>query len=208
MIRDYALATSGLLVKKIGGPSVRPYQPDGVWEAVAISGSNTRFYKQDSGESLYRRSLYTFWKRSAPPASLDIFNAPSRESCTVRRERTDTPLAGACHAQRYSIRRSGAERWRKTPCAKAAQPIQRRSSISSPTACWPARLPSAAKKPIVAASLRDLTRRLRRATQIGTTQRNSSPSANRNPTRPYDPQKLAAWTMLVNQLMNLRRSAE
>jgi hypothetical protein len=55
-------------------------------------GSNTRFYKQDSGESLYRRSVYTFWKRAAPPASMEIFNAPSREVCTVRRERTNTPI--------------------------------------------------------------------------------------------------------------------
>jgi hypothetical protein len=91
-IRDYALAASGLLAQEIGGPSVKPYQPEGVWEAVAMDGSNTRFYKQDIGEGLYRRSLYTFWKRSAPPASMDIFNAPTRENCTVRRERTDTPL--------------------------------------------------------------------------------------------------------------------
>lgn len=92
MVRDYALSASGLLTAKIGGPSVKPYQPDGVWEAVAMEGSNTRFYKRDSGDKLYRRSLYTFWKRSAPPASMDIFNAPTRESCTVRRERTNTPL--------------------------------------------------------------------------------------------------------------------
>ncbi len=92
MVRDHALASSGLLVDKLGGPSVKPYQPEGVWEAVAMIGSNTRDYKRDSGENLYRRSLYTFWKRSAPPASMDIFNAPSREVCTVRRERTNTPL--------------------------------------------------------------------------------------------------------------------
>ena len=92
LIRDYALAASGLLSPEIGGPSVKPYQPDGVWEAVAMDGSNTRFYKRDSGGSLYRRSMYTFWKRSAPPASMEIFNAPTRESHTVRRERTDTPL--------------------------------------------------------------------------------------------------------------------
>ena len=92
MIRDYALAASGLWVPKIGGPSVKPYQPVGVWEAVAMNVSNTREYRQDSGEALYRRSLYTFWKRSAPPASMDIFNAPSRETCSVRRERTNTPL--------------------------------------------------------------------------------------------------------------------
>src|SRR3954468_2311443 len=92
MVRDYALAASGLLSEKIGGPSVRPYQPEGVWEAVAMPDSNTRNYKRDTGEALYRRSLYTFWKRSAPPASMEIFNAPTREVCTVRRERTDTPL--------------------------------------------------------------------------------------------------------------------
>ena len=92
MLRDYALASSGLLAPQIGGPSVRPYQPEGIWEAVAMDGSNTRFYKPDNGSGLYRRSLYTFWKRSAPPASMDVFNAPTRESCVVRRERTNTPL--------------------------------------------------------------------------------------------------------------------
>jgi hypothetical protein len=92
LVRDYALAASGLLSPQIGGPSVKPYQPEGVWEAVAMLGSNTRFYKPDSADGLYRRSVYTFWKRSAPPASMDIFNAPTREGCTVRRERTDTPL--------------------------------------------------------------------------------------------------------------------
>jgi hypothetical protein len=92
MIRDYALASSGLLVGKIGGPSVKPYQPEGIWEAVAMPESNTKNYTRDSGENLYRRSLYTFWKRAAPPATMDIFNAPSREVCAVRRERTNTPL--------------------------------------------------------------------------------------------------------------------
>ena len=67
MVRDYALAASGLLVPKIGGPSVKPYQPAKVWETVAMDNSNTRFYKADTGDGLYRRSLYTFWKRSAPP---------------------------------------------------------------------------------------------------------------------------------------------
>lgn len=92
MVRDYALAAGGLLVETLGGPSVRPYQPEGVWEAVAMIGSDTRDYARDAGDKLYRRSLYTFWKRAAPPASMDIFNAPSREVCTVRRERTNTPL--------------------------------------------------------------------------------------------------------------------
>ncbi|MBY0228344.1 MAG: DUF1553 domain-containing protein [Gemmataceae bacterium] len=92
MVRDYALSVSGLLVRKFGGESVKPYQPDGVWEAVAMIGSDTRDYRRDTGEKLYRRSMYTFWKRAAPPASMEIFNAPNRETCTVRRERTNTPL--------------------------------------------------------------------------------------------------------------------
>jgi hypothetical protein len=92
MVRDYALFASGLLRPDIGGPSVKPYQPARIWETVAMEQSNTRHYEQDSGGNLYRRSLYTFWKRAAPPPSMDIFNAPSRETCIVRRERTDSPL--------------------------------------------------------------------------------------------------------------------
>ena len=92
MLRDQALTVSGLLQPKVGGPSVKPYQPDGVWEAVAMPESNTKRYQRDQGDALYRRSLYTFWKRAAPPAMMDTFNAPSREVCSVRRERTNTPL--------------------------------------------------------------------------------------------------------------------
>lgn len=92
MMRDYALASSGLLSAKIGGPSVKPYQPDNVWEVVGMQESNTHNYKRDTGEALYRRSMYSFWKRGAPPASMEILNAPSRETSCVRRERTDTPL--------------------------------------------------------------------------------------------------------------------
>lgn len=91
-IRDHALASSGLLKKKIGGPSVKPYQPAGIWEAVAMNQSNTRYYKEDKDDGLYRRSLYTFWKRTAAPASMEILNAPTRETFCVRRDRTNTPL--------------------------------------------------------------------------------------------------------------------
>ena len=92
MMRDQALFLSGMLVHKIGGPSVKPPQPAGLWFAVGYSGSNTVRFKQDQGDSTYRRSLYTFWKRTAPPPQMSIIDAPSRESCTVRRERTNTPL--------------------------------------------------------------------------------------------------------------------
>jgi mono/diheme cytochrome c family protein len=92
VVRDAALAASGLLVSKLGGPPVKPYQPAGIWEGTSMVASNTRNYKQDTGESLYRRSLYTLWKRQAPPASMDIFDGPTREVCVVRRERTNTPM--------------------------------------------------------------------------------------------------------------------
>ena len=92
VIRDSALFTAGLLVERPGGRGVRPYQPDGIWEAVAFLGSNTQNYKRDEGDALYRRSLYTFWKRTAPPPAFMTFDAPSREACVVRRARTNTPL--------------------------------------------------------------------------------------------------------------------
>jgi hypothetical protein len=91
-IRDSLLALSGLLIEKTGGRGVRPYQPEGVWEAVAYPTSDTARYKKQNGDALYRRSIYTFWKRTAHPPSMAIFDAPSRESCRVRRERTNTPL--------------------------------------------------------------------------------------------------------------------
>jgi hypothetical protein len=87
-IRDEALAVSDLLSPKIGGPSVKPYQPAGLWEN---SGLN-KTYAQDKGENLYRRSLYTFWRRTSPPPSMLMFDATSREVCTAKRETTTTPL--------------------------------------------------------------------------------------------------------------------
>ena len=91
-IRDQVLAASGLLVPKVGGRSVRPYQPEGLWEDVAMKQSTTLYYYQDQGEDLYRRSLYTIWKRTSPPPAMDILNAPSREVSCPRRDRTNTPL--------------------------------------------------------------------------------------------------------------------
>lgn len=91
-IRDQALYISGLLVEKAGGPSVRPYQPPGLWEEVAMPQSNTRIYVRDNGDGLYRRSMYTYWKRASPPPSMLMLDAPTREFCTIRRTTTNTPL--------------------------------------------------------------------------------------------------------------------
>jgi mono/diheme cytochrome c family protein len=92
MLRDTALAASGLLVEKIGGPSVKPYQPPGVWEAGSHQGSDTKAYVQDHGDALYRRSLYTFWKRMATMPDMDTLDVPVHDAACTRRQRTDTPL--------------------------------------------------------------------------------------------------------------------
>ncbi|WP_242084354.1 PSD1 and planctomycete cytochrome C domain-containing protein [Aestuariivivens sediminis] len=91
MVRDNALAVSGLLVHKIGGPSVKPYQPEGLW-AETTSGQGLTKYIMDAGESQYRRSLYTFWKRTVPPPAMITFDAATRDICSVKRQKTSTPL--------------------------------------------------------------------------------------------------------------------
>ncbi|MDI1312129.1 PSD1 and planctomycete cytochrome C domain-containing protein [Prosthecobacter sp.] len=91
VVRDQALAVAGLLVPKIGGPSVKPYMPEGVWDETSKYG-DLRGYKADAGEGLYRRSFYTIWKRTAAPPTMLLFDAPTREICTVKRSRTNTPL--------------------------------------------------------------------------------------------------------------------
>lgn len=197
MVRDYALAASGLLVRKIGGPSVRPYQPDGVWEAVAMIGSNTRDYRRDTGESLYRRSMYTFWKRAAPPASMEIFNAPTREVCTVRRERTNTPLQALVtmndpqfvEAARYLAQRALKE--------GGAADGSRIDWLARRLLARPLR---AEEQAVVARSLTDLqafynTHSHEAAELIAVGESKADPK--------LPAQRLAAWTMLANQLLNL-----
>ena len=197
MIRDYALAASGILVPKLGGPSVKPYQPDGVWEAVAMIGSNTRDYKRDTGENLYRRSMYTFWKRSAPPASMEIFNAPNRETCVVRRERTNTPLQALVtlndeqfiEANRYLAQRAIKEGGEKDD--------DRLDFVARRLLCRPLR---SEELPIVKSSLAELlayyagnVEDAKKLIAVGESKADPA----------VDPAQLAAWTMVVNELMNL-----
>jgi len=196
MIRDLALETSGLLVSRIGGPSVKPYQPDGVWEAVAMPESNTHFYRQDHGDKLYRRSLYTFWKRSAPPASLEIFNAPTRETCTVRRERTNTPLQALVTLNDPQF----VEAARALATRVLAQPfsdLERIQQMSRRLLARPLRPDEAT---VAAASLARLAEWYQsRPHEAG---RLISVGESR-PDPSLEPARLAAWTMLANELMNL-----
>jgi Protein of unknown function (DUF1553)/Protein of unknown function (DUF1549)/Planctomycete cytochrome C len=91
LVRDQALAVAGLMVPKVGGPSVRPYMPEGVWDETSRYG-DLRGYKADAGEGLYRRTFYTIWKRTGAPPTMLLFDAPNRETCTPKRSRTNTPL--------------------------------------------------------------------------------------------------------------------
>ncbi|MGV3722016.1 MAG: DUF1553 domain-containing protein, partial [Actinomycetota bacterium] len=197
VIRDYALAASGLLVKKIGGPSVKPYQPPGVWEAVAMIGSNTRDYRPDTGENLYRRSMYTLWKRSAPPASLETFNAPNRETCVVSRERTNTPLQALVtlndvqfiEAARHLAQRALKEGGAATP--------QRADFVARRLLSRPLRSEELA---VVTRSLSDLQAHYRANVEDA---KKLIADGESKADAALAPEELAAWTMLVNQLMNL-----
>jgi hypothetical protein len=91
-IRDNALCVSGVLVEQIGGPSVRPYQPADLWRHVTYDTKNTQYYEQSTGAGLFRRSFYTYWKRQIPPPTMQLLDAPTRETCVLRRQRTNTPL--------------------------------------------------------------------------------------------------------------------
>jgi mono/diheme cytochrome c family protein len=196
-IRDYALSASGLLCEKIGGPSVKPYQPGGVWEMVAMPESNTHDYKQDSGDKLYRRSLYTFWKRTAPPATMDIFNAPTRETCTVRRERTNTPLQAlatlndpqfveaARHLAELSLEHGGDtmdSRLDYIALRLLARPLR------------------SEEKQVVCKSLSDLSEHYKAAPDEA---KKLVMIGEAKPSDKLESPLLAAYTMVVNELMNL-----
>jgi len=134
-IRDNALAASGLLVRKIGGPGVKPYQPPGLWNEVSLSG-NVRF-RQDKGARIYRRGMYTYWKRSAPAPFLTLFDAPTREKCTLRRSRTNTPLQALVtlnDPQYVEAARVLAARVMELPEADLAQQIARAHRLATGTA--------------------------------------------------------------------------
>ncbi|MDG3007852.1 DUF1553 domain-containing protein [Paludisphaera mucosa] len=196
VVRDYALAASGLLVGKVGGPSVRPYQPEGVWEAVAMPESNTKKYVPDRGDGLYRRSLYTFWKRAAPPASLEVFNAPSREVCTVRRERTDTPLQALVALNDPQF-------------VEAARALAQR--VLAETPAFEARADSLARRVLArplreeeASVVRESLGRLAAYYQAHPDDAEKLLAVGASPRDPnLVPAEAAAWTMLANELLNL-----
>lgn len=197
MVRDHALAVSGLLVSRIGGPSVKPYQPPGIWEAIAMNVSNTRSYDQSTGEDLYRRSLYTFVKRMAPPASLEIFNAPNREYCAVRRERTNTPLQALVTLNDEQFVEA-ARNLAQISIKEGGETFGARLHVLSMRLIG--RDFTAAEQAIIQSSLEGLR-----------TYYEANPDAARQVIRfgqskadeTIPAEELASWTMLANELMNL-----
>jgi len=145
-LRDQALSMAGLLVEKLGGPSVKPYQPEGLWTDLTQQGQ----YVQEHGDNLYRRSLYTFWKRTIPPPSMANFDAPSRESCTVQRGFTNSPLQALDLMNDVSYLEAArvlAERMMKEGGSTAEQRIAFAFRLAT------GRLPSAAESRVLADSL-------------------------------------------------------
>jgi hypothetical protein len=193
MIRDYALATSSTLSLKMGGPGTKPYQPPNVWEVVGV---NTEKYVQDKGESLYRRTVYNFWKRMAPPASMDIFNAPARETCVVRRERTNTPLQALVTLNDPQFveasRRLAETAWKESGDRTAAL-----DRIAARVLLRPL---SDAEREVVTRTMSDLERDFAANAQ-GAKAYLSVGDTKPDPNFPAP--QLAALTMVANQLLNL-----
>lgn len=195
MLRDYALAASGTLSPKMGGPPAKPYQPEHVWDQVGIG--NTRDYRPDTGENLYRRTVYDFWKRMAPPPNMDIFNAPAREASCVRRERTNTPLQALVtmnDPQFVEAARNLAQKAIACGCDDTAKAL---TFIAERVLCRPLK---ANEQTILTSSYSDLLKFYKAHADdakallaVG----ESKSDAKLNPSQ------LAAWTMVCNQVMNL-----
>jgi len=194
--RDQALFVSGLLVERLGGPSVKPYQPEGLWQEVAMLQSNTREFKRGEGESLYRRSLYTYWKRAAPPPNMLTFDAPTREFCTIRRTATDTPLQALVlwnDEQFVEAARVLAQRTLLEPGDDAARlsDLMRRCATRDPDPQEMAALLGAlaAFRERFAAAPADAE---------GVLKKGEAPVSDR-----VEKPELAAWTMMASAVMNL-----
>ncbi len=197
-VRDTALAVSGLLYTKVGGPSVKPPQPDGLWKAVGFTGSNTDTFVQDTGpDKVYRRSLYTFWKRTAPPPQMNILDAPSREACTIRRERTNTPMQALMlmnDPQFFEAARAFAERAIKeggeTPEARIAYLFETAT----------ARLPKPVEEKLLLKTFRAHYQELEADPEAAKALTTIGESA---PDETLAAVEVAAWTMIANLILNL-----
>ncbi len=197
-LRDQAFFVSGLLIETVGGPSVKPPQPAGLWEAVAYTDSNTAHFTADTGvEKVHRRSLYTFWKRTAAPPQMTTFDAPSRESCQVRRERTNTPLQALLllnEPQFVEAARALAERTLRQGGSTTEDRLTTMFRLVA------SRRPDAKDVAELSSSLKELTAHyashIEAAKQLIAT-------GETKPDPRFNPSELAAWTLIGNILLNL-----
>lgn len=196
-IRDNALFVSGLLDLTMGGKGVRTYQPENIWEPVGFAGSNTRFYKRDSGSALYRRSIYTFFKRTAPPPFMSNFDAPNREQfCTIR-ERSNTPLQALQlmnDVQHVEAARSLAERMLR----EGGDSPEQRIDFAFQTVI--ARSPQDAEMEIV---VRQLDLHMKRYAEDAEAAGKLISQGESKPHPELNPSQLAAYTLVANMLLNL-----
>jgi hypothetical protein len=196
-LRDQALMLGGLLVPTVGGPGVKPPQPAGLWEAVGYSSSNTAKFAADTGpDKVHRRSLYTFWKRTSPPPQMTTFDAPSREECRVRRERTNTPMQALLlmnDPQYVEVARGFAERVLR-------EGGDDRARIGWAIECATGQAPAAADVADVRALL--VAQRRVFAADVDAARQllgiGAMPAADA-----FAPAELAAWTMVANLILNL-----
>jgi hypothetical protein len=197
MVRDNALAVSGLLNEEVGGKSVFPYQPAGLWEEMAFGdGFSMQTYVPSTGSDLYRRSMYTFWKRTSPPAQLTTFDAPDREKCTARRTITNTPLQALVllnDPTYLEAARVLAER-----VLKEAPSPNRRAALA---------FELATARPATKSELSVLTRLLKQQTAYYKRAPKEAATLLTNGESKYDPAfqpvELAAWTMVASSILNL-----
>jgi hypothetical protein len=197
MLRDIALQSGELLANRIGGPSVKPYQPANVWEQVSYPTSDTLIYVQDHGESLYRRSMYTYWKRMASPPSMDAFDAPVRDTVCTRRQRTDTPLQALVtmnDVQWIEAARALAERVIHEAGPEPEARIDRMSEILL------AHDPKPQTMAVLETSLDQMQKHYEsdpKAARALVHEGESKAAAN------IPEPQLAAWTMIANEMLNL-----
>ncbi|MBI1370596.1 MAG: DUF1553 domain-containing protein [Planctomycetes bacterium] len=199
-IRDQALMVSGLLVDDFEGPSVKVPQPAGLWEAVGYTSSNTARFKADTGEKIYRRSLYTFWKRTSPPPQMVTFDAPSRESCITRRERTNTPLQALIMMNEEQMVESARGLAQRAMTEGGASDDQRATYI---VRMLTGRPPAEADMKIVLDAHKDFLAEFKRDTSAA---RSLIEYGQTKPNAQLDPSELAAWTMVANTVFSFDAS--
>jgi len=195
MLRDQILATSGLLNYDLYGKSVKPPQPEGLWTFVSMPSSYPRIYETDTGDKIYRRSVYTFWKRGMPPPQMTIFNAPSREACIARRERTNTPLQALLLLNEQEFLKAARHLAHETIADRTSNTTDRLNIIYETIT---SRLPNEGETVIFLAMVEDLKSLYRDNADLADQLCEGVQLHDK-----VSKVELAVWTMLVNTIYNL-----